>query len=85
MLSTPLPVENPAIDRCFNTAAFSTPAPYTFGNVSRTLPNIPRDSMYNLHLSLFKHFTFRQRFTMQAPPEAFHLTTSPPFPTPPPS
>src|SRR5262249_31902582 len=47
-------IPNPTLERWFNTAAFANPAPFTYGNVSRTLPDIQTDGLFNLDLSLFK-------------------------------
>ncbi|MBI4903106.1 MAG: TonB-dependent receptor [Acidobacteria bacterium] len=75
-------IDNPTIDRWFNTAAFSNPAGYTFGNVSRTLPNITSDGVYNLDLSIFKNFPVRERMQVQFRAESFNLTNTPTFDTP---
>lgn len=75
-------LDNPTLARWFNTQAFSNPAGYTYGNVSRTLPDIHSDSLYNLDLSLFKNFRYRERWRLQFRAEAFNLTNTPTFDTP---
>ncbi|MEX2262921.1 MAG: carboxypeptidase regulatory-like domain-containing protein [Bryobacteraceae bacterium] len=75
-------IDSPAIEQWFNPAAFSNPAPYTFGNVSRTLPNIHSDSLYNMDLSLFKNFVIREKMQLQLRAEAFNVTNTPTFDTP---
>ena len=72
-------LENPTIDRWFNTDAFSTPLGYTYGNVSRTLPNVHTDSLYNIDLSLFKNFALRENVKLQFRAEAFNFTNTPTF------
>lgn len=78
----PAALDHPAIERWFNQAAFSNPAPYTFGTVSRTLPDIHSDGLYNMDLSLFKNFAIRERAQFQFRAEAFNFTNSPTFDTP---
>ena len=72
-------LEKPTIDRWFNTDAFSTPLGYTYGNVSRTLPNVHTDSLYNIDLSLFKNFALRENVKLQLRAEAFNFTNTPTF------
>jgi hypothetical protein len=33
-------LDDPTVDRWFNTAAFAQPSPFTFGNAPRTMPNL---------------------------------------------
>jgi hypothetical protein len=75
-------LENPAIDKWFNTDAFSVPAPFTFGNASRTLPNVLSDGAFNVDLSLFKDFRVTERVKLQLRGEAFNLTNTPTFEVP---
>jgi outer membrane receptor protein involved in Fe transport len=73
---------NQSLSQWFNTAAFSAPAPYTYGNVSRTLPDVSGDGLFNLDFSLFKNFVVRERFKFQFRAEAFNLTNTPTFEIP---
>ena len=75
-------LDNPTLDRWFNTAAFSNPAPYTYGNVSRTLADVHSDGMFNLDLSVFKNFPINERWRLQFRAETFNLTNTPTFETP---
>ncbi len=75
-------LDNPTLERWFNTDAFSIPEPYTLGNVSRTLPNVHSDSLFNMDLSVFKEFTVREGKRVQFRAEAFNLTNTPTFATP---
>jgi hypothetical protein len=65
-----------------NAAAFSAPAPFTFGNVSRTLSNVRGPHLTNLDLSIFKSFRVTERLTVQFRTEAFNLSNSPMFSLP---
>lgn len=69
-------LSGPVIDRLneyFNTSVFSQPAPFTFGNVGRTLPNVRSPSTYNIDYSLFKNFDLTERFRLQFHAEAYNL------------
>lgn len=66
----------------FNTAAFTAPAPYTYGNVGRTLPDVLTDGLFNLDFSLFKNFQFLERYKLQFRAEAFNITNTPTFDAP---
>jgi hypothetical protein len=63
----------------FNTAVFSQPATYTFGNVSRTLPDIRTPGARNLDLSLFKHFAITEHLTLEFRAESFNAFNTPIF------
>jgi hypothetical protein len=66
----------------FNTAAFAAPAPFTYGTVSRTLPDVSSGGLFNMDFSAFKNFTVRERFKFQFRAEAFNLTNTPTFEVP---
>src|SRR5207237_8847575 len=63
----------------FNTAAFSQPSPFTFGNLGRTLTTVRSDHARNVDLSLFKSFKPIERLTAEFRAEAFNLTNTPLF------
>src|SRR5262249_55353177 len=71
-----------SLSQWFNTAAFSAPAPFTYGTVSRTLPDVSSDGLFNLDFSAFKNFTVKERYKFQFRAEAFNLTNTPTFETP---
>jgi len=47
-----------------NRSAFSYPAPFTFGNTF-VLPNVRTIGLASENLSLFKRFTFRERYRVE--------------------
>ena len=53
------------LNQYFNVSTFSQPAPFTFGNVTRTLPNVPAPGTQNIDASLFKNFNFYENLSMQ--------------------
>jgi hypothetical protein len=63
----------------FNTSVFSFAPAFTFGNVSRTLPDVRNPGIRNLDVSLFKNFRFTERHNLQFRAEAFNLTNTPQF------
>lgn len=67
------------LDSYINPAAFSAPAPFTYGNVSRTLPDVRGPGLTNLDFSLFKTFALTEKVNMQFRTEAFNLSNSPMF------
>jgi hypothetical protein len=75
-------MSNQSISEWFNTAAFSAPAPYTYGDVSRTLSDVSSGGEVNFDVSLFKNFTIREKYKLQFRTEAFNLTNRETFGTP---
>jgi hypothetical protein len=71
------------LNEWFNTSCFGAPAAYTFGNLSRTLPNLRTDGIHNLDAALFKNFALRtERLKLQLRGEAFNLLNTPEFGAP---
>ncbi len=65
-------LSNPTINEWFNTSVFSQPAPFAFGNVSRTI-NVFAPGMVNFDTSLFKDVMIHERFDLQFRAEFFNL------------
>ncbi len=63
---------NDRLNRYFDTGAFTLPDPYTFGNVSRILPDVRGPGLVNFDLSLIKNTRIRERFNIQFRAEAFN-------------
>jgi hypothetical protein len=68
------------LNQFLDTTAFTQPAPFTFGNTSRTLPDVRGPGLSNLDLSLFKNFKLLESGAfIQFRAEAFNLTNTPRF------
>ncbi len=63
----------------FSVAAFAQPAPFTFGNGPRTLPNVRAPGERNIDFSLFKEFPFGEARRVEFRAEFFNLTNTPNF------
>jgi len=70
------------LNEYFNTSVFSQPAPFTFGNTGRTLPNVRSPAVKNLDFSLFKNVRVVERFSLQLRAEAFNLANRVQFAAP---
>jgi hypothetical protein len=65
------------IKNWFDVTAFTTPAPYTYGNSGRDILFGPGRT--NFDLSLFKDFPIRERVKMQFRAESFNIFNHPQF------
>jgi len=63
----------------FNTAAFSLPSAFTFGDISRTIGSVRSPGLHNLDFALDKETDLVERLHMQFRAEAFNLTNTPHF------
>jgi hypothetical protein len=75
-------LSGPAVDRLakyFDTSVFSAPAVFTYGSVSRTLPDVRLPGSTNFDLSLFKNFKPVEKLTVQFRGEAFNAFNHPQF------
>jgi hypothetical protein len=70
------------LDRYLNPSAFSPAEPWTYGNVSRTLPDVRMPRQSNADLSLFKNFTVREGMRLQFRAEFFNAFNTPIFGAP---
>jgi carboxypeptidase family protein len=70
------------LTKYFNTADFSQPAPFTFGNVARNLGNLRGPGRASLDFSVYKDVALRERLHLQIRGEAFNLTNTPEFNNP---
>jgi len=75
-------IANPSLSEWFNTAAFSIPAAFTYGDSSRTIPNVLGPRLINVDFALYKDFPIREKVTIDLRGEAFNLANRPDFGNP---
>jgi hypothetical protein len=75
-------VANQTLNQWFNPTEFVPPAPFTYGNAGRTLPDVMSDGMFSLDFSLYKTFSITERFQLKVKGEAYNLTNTPTFDVP---
>jgi hypothetical protein len=56
---------DPGRDRYLNRAAFTEPAPLTFGTMGRTLPNVRGPAFFNENFAVAKEIRFRETHTIE--------------------
>jgi hypothetical protein len=61
------------INKFFNTACYTAPAAYTFGNASRTDAAVRGPGIANYDFSLVKKTSFRERYSLEFRAEIFNL------------
>ena len=54
---------DPAVNTWFNTGAFTSPAPYTFGNTGKGIMFAP--TSFNIDSTLSKRIIFKERFNLE--------------------
>jgi len=78
----PVKKHGPAKDRLneyFNASAFSSPAPFTYGNLPRIFGELRAPGVFNTDLSGIKNFRIYERVTAQFRAEAFNVWNHPQF------
>jgi hypothetical protein len=70
------------LNNYLNEAAFSRPAPDTFGSMPRTLPNYRSPGIRNADAAIFKNINLTERKSLQFRLEAFNVTNTATFATP---
>jgi hypothetical protein len=67
------------INEWFDVTAFTQPAPFTFGNVSRTLPDVRGPNLLNFDCALIKSVRITERWRVTFRSEFFNLLNTPKF------
>jgi hypothetical protein len=75
-------LSDPTVDKWFDTSQFTIAAPYTFGNVARTLSGLRGPALHQLDFTLNKTTALHERFKLQFRAECFNLTNTPLFAPP---
>lgn len=70
-------LDNPTVDRWFDTGAFALPPSFTYGNSGGNI--IREDGLRSLDCSVFKEFLVREKWKIQFRAESFNLTNTPSF------
>ncbi|MDR3718401.1 MAG: hypothetical protein P4K98_06335, partial [Bryobacteraceae bacterium] len=65
-----------------NSAAFSQPAAFTFGNAPRTLSNVRAPGNHDIDFSMFKNFHATENVNVQFRVESFNLLNQVVFASP---
>jgi hypothetical protein len=73
-------LDDPTVDRWFDTSAFATPAQFTYGNSGRNILYGP--GRVNFDFSLFKQFRVTEGLNLQFRTEFFNLFNTPQFDLP---
>jgi outer membrane receptor protein involved in Fe transport len=66
-------LDNPSVTKWFDTTVFSPAAPFTFGNVGRTTPQIRADGIRNMDLTISKNVPLGTRARVQVRADLFNL------------
>lgn len=82
LYSPVLPASERTVERWFDTNAFAQPAPYRFGNSSRTIPGLLGDGIRNADLSLMRAVRLAEHRQLLVRMQAFNLTNSVRFAVP---
>lgn len=75
-------LDNPTIQRWFNTDAFQVIPPFSIGNAPRNLPSTRTDRLFNWDFSVLKRVSIREWARLELRGEFFNFTNSVTFGTP---
>jgi hypothetical protein len=70
------------LNRYFDVTQFVNPAPFRFGNISRTLPDVLGPGLHDWDISVLKTTRIREHFRFQLRGETFNIWNHPAFANP---
>jgi hypothetical protein len=75
-------IDNPTVDRWFNTDSFFAPPAYTFGDGPRTIGNLRGDGTVQFDLAFAKKTSVTERTALEFRTEFFNIMNTPRFQVP---
>lgn len=72
-------LDNPTIDRWFDTSVFAPVSAFAIGDTGRVLPDVRKDGLINFNMSLAKGFRLSERFALRLRGEFFNVFNTPSF------
>jgi Carboxypeptidase regulatory-like domain len=75
-------LDEPTVDRWFDTSVFAPAPPFTFGNVGRTLADVRTDGTKNIDMTVGKYVSLPGGLRLQIRADAFNLLNTPRFAAP---
>jgi hypothetical protein len=75
-------LDNPTIDKWFDTSVFSIAEPFTFGNVGRLLPDVRSHGVKDFDIAIGKSFYAFERYELKFRTEFFNAFNTPRFGSP---
>jgi hypothetical protein len=73
---------NDEVNQWFDINTFSQPAPFTYGSVARTLPDVRSPGVFNFDVSVFKNIPLHERLNLQFRAEYFNIFNNAQFAPP---
>jgi hypothetical protein len=72
-------IDNPTIDRWFDTTVFAPVSQFVIGDTGRLLPDVHKDGLTNFDLSAMKSFRLTEKYSLRIRAEFFNAFNTPSF------
>jgi hypothetical protein len=72
-------LENPTINRWYDTSVFTSVSSFAIGDTGRLLPDVRKDGLRNFDLSITKSFRLTEKYSLRVRGESFNVTNNPSF------